>query len=245
MLASVESTRTRSTAGHVAIATSLPQMTPAVSRFGWKAQVPTLFQFSGNAYLNEMGITNPQFPFENCPNDLPNCDLVRRCNPAPGLNDDGEDVVAFNDFMTFLAPLPRGATTPSVRAGQGLFTALGCTNCHTPTLTTGPNLSAALDRKDFHPYSDFLLHDMGATADGIGPDQASLVEVNATPTEMRTAPLWGLRDSTTTFLHDGRAHTITEAVLLGHSGQGTSARDKFNRLNQKQKDDVTNFVLSL
>src|SRR5205807_910764 len=156
-------------------------------RFGWKAQVPTLFQFSGNAYVNEMGITNPQFPLENCPNDVPDCALVRRCDPKPGLDDDGEDVQKFFDFMRLLAPPPRGSITPQVKLGEAVFVEVGCANCHVPALVTGPNAVAALDRKPFQPFSDFLLHDMGSLGDGTSGDQgnASFVLAIATPREMR------------------------------------------------------------
>src|SRR5262249_47149831 len=79
--------------------------TVAVGKFGWKAQVTNLLQFSGDAYLNEMGITTPLFPDENCPQG--DCALLA-CDPVPGVDDDLEDVVAFADFMTMLAPPPRG-----------------------------------------------------------------------------------------------------------------------------------------
>jgi hypothetical protein len=245
-LAALEARRTPSTAGHVAIALNVANQQPSVSKFGWKAQVPNLLEFSGNAYVNEMGITTPLFPLENCPNGAPDCDLVRRCDPIPGVDDDNEDVEAFANFMTFVAPVPRTPTTRAVRRGQDQFNRIGCANCHTPTLQTGPNAIAALHRKTFHPYSDFLLHDMAGAADGIGPNQgnASGVVVNATKTEMRTAPLWGSR-FITRFLHDGRGRNVQEAILLGHDGQGARARDRFRSLRQSEQEDLVTFVLSL
>jgi CxxC motif-containing protein (DUF1111 family) len=245
-LAALEARRTPSTAGHVAIAVNVADRQPSVSKFGWKAQVPNLLEFSGNAYVNEMGITTPLFPIENCPNMSPDCELARRCDPVPGVDDDNEDVEAFANFMTFVAPVERTARTRAVRRGQDTFNRIGCANCHTPTLQTGRNAIAALDRKFFHPYSDFLLHDMAGAADGIGPNQgnASGVVVNATKTEMRTAPLWGSR-FITRFLHDGRARNIPEAVLLGHEGQGARARDRFRGLRKSEQDDLVTFVLAL
>lgn len=245
-LATLEGIITPATAGHVAISINLSTQTPLVSRFGWKAQVPTVFQFAGNAYVNEMGITNPQFPIENCPNMAPDCDLVHRCNPKPGLNDDGTDVQAFTDFMSFLGPPPRGPITDSVRRGQTTFTLIGCANCHTPTLVTGSSDVAALSDKIFHPYSDFLLHDMGSDGDGIGPDQgdATMITVIATPTELRTAPLWGVRGNGR-FLHDMRARTIQEAILVGHEGQGAGPRARFQHLSAQQQQDLVAFVNSL
>jgi hypothetical protein len=245
LIAALQAAVTPSTAGRVGHALDAVTHELAISKFGWKAQVVNLFQFAGNAYNNEMGVTNPLFPQENCPNDLPNCALVQRCNPQPGLNDDGTDVQAFFEFMTFLAPMERGPNTPSVQRGQKVFSETGCANCHIPTLVTGPNASAALDRKVFHPYSDFLLHDFGTSADGIGPDEGNAAQQVgiARANEMRTSPLWGIR-TVDRFLHDGRARTIPEAIRL-HDGQAARARDRFERLNLRQQIDLVNFVLAL
>lgn len=104
-----------------------------------------------------------------------------------------EHLLLFTDFMTFLAPV---APAASHRAGSRVFNRIGCNDCHTRTLTTGANANPALDRVTFHPFSDFLLHDMGRLGDGVA-------QADAGPTEMRTAPLWGLR-FTSSLLHDGR-----------------------------------------
>lgn len=204
-----------------------------VGRFGWKAQNATLHEFSGDAYLNEMGITNPSFPDENCPNG--DCGALV-CNPAPQLNDDGGDVQAFADFMSLLAPPPRGPVGPQERQGEQIFTQLGCADCHTPTLTSGPSAVAALANQTYHPYSDFLLHDMGALGDGITQNAA-------TGALMRTAPLWGVR-AQTTLLHDGRATTLTDAILA-HGGQAAAARERFAALNPAQKRKLLAFLNSL
>jgi CxxC motif-containing protein (DUF1111 family) len=204
-----------------------------VGKFGWKAQVPSLLIFSGDAYLNEMGITNPIFPDENCPQG--NCDELQY-NPMPGLNDDGSGVRAFRDFMRLLAPPPRGPITFEALIGQVIFSAIGCDACHTPTLTTGSNAIAALDHQTYHPYSDFLLHNMGSLGDGIK-------QGDATRREMRTAPLWGLR-MITTFLHDGRATTLHDAIVA-HDGQGKAARDRFIALSAIEKSYLRAFLKSL
>jgi CxxC motif-containing protein (DUF1111 family) len=245
LIAQLERLVTPTTAGRVSMAQNLATQVPVPSRFGWKAQVPNLFQFSGNAYVNEMGITNPQFPLENCPNQEPNCPLVQRCNPAPGLNDDGSDVQAFTNFMRFLAPPPRGPITLQVKLGEAVFVATGCANCHLPTLVTGPSDVAALSHKTFHPYSDLLLHDMGSLGDGISGQQmdASFVDGNATPREMRTQPLWGVR-IVQRLLHDGRATTFAEAILA-HTGQGQAARDRFARLRGPSREALLAFLGSL
>jgi CxxC motif-containing protein (DUF1111 family) len=145
-------------------------------------------------------------------------------------------VQQFTDFMTMLAAPPRLGASASTRSGSKTFQKIGCADCHVPTLQTGRDAVAALDRATFHPYSDFLLHDMGALGDGI--EQAG-----AGPREMRTAPLWGAR-VLSTFLHDGRATSLS-AAILAHEGQGAGARDRFARLNHKDQANLIAFLKSL
>ena len=211
---------------------------PAIGRFGWKAQVPTLHVFSGDAYLNEMGVTNPSFMAESCPQgDCSTADgHPLSCNPSQGLNDDGDDVDHFTNFMQLLAPPPRGPVGPNQIAGETVFEAIGCAQCHTKTLTTGASPIAALDHVDFHPFSDFLLHDMGSLGDGITQNEA-------TGRLMRTQPLWGLR-AQTRFLHDGRALTISDAITA-HKGQGALAGETFEALDPVSRAFLLDFLNSL
>ncbi len=211
---------------------------PAIGRFGWKAQVPTLHVFSGDAYLNEMGVTNPSFMAESCPQgDCSTADgHPLSCNPSPGLNDEGDDVDRFTHFMQLLAPPPRGTVGPTQILGETIFDAIGCTQCHTKTLTTGSSPIAALDHVDFHPFSDFLLHDMGGLGDGITQNEA-------TGRLMRTQPLWGLRTQTR-FLHDGRALTLSDAIRA-HAGQGTTAEAGFEALDPISRAALLDFLNSL
>src|SRR3989441_1206276 len=207
---------------------------PALGKFGWKAQVPSLFVFSGDAYLNEMGITTPLFPNENCPQGK--CELLQ-FNPADNTpNDDGTGVVRFNDFMTFLGPPPRGPRNLKTEIGNEVAAAIGCLDCHVQTLRTGPKTVAALDEVYYHPFSDFLLHDMGSLGDGITQNQA-------TGKLMRTQPLWGLRTQAA-LLHDGRVTTI-EAAIEAHDGQGARARARFGRLDPFSRDALIAFLKSL
>jgi CxxC motif-containing protein (DUF1111 family) len=233
ILAFAERVLSPPTAGTLSIVTDLATGTTAVGKFGWKAQNPNLFQFSGDAYLNEMGITNPQFPNENCPQG--ECSLLA-FNPEPQLNDDGVDVQKFTNFMRFLAPPARGPITDQVRAGELVFNSTGCANCHVGTLVTGGSSVAALNRTAFHPYSDFLLHDMGSLGDGI-------TQGVATGKLMRTAPLWGLRVESS-LLHDGRAQTPEEAILA-HDGQAAQARDRYKGLSLQKKANLLAFLKSL
>ena len=245
-LARAEAKRNPRIAGRPSVVTNLVTGAPAVGKFGWKAQVPNLFQFSADAYLNEMGITTPLFPDESCPQG--NCALLA-CDPVPGVDDDNEDVTAFADFMSFLAPPPRlqlamatsrtfdgRSPTDDVSAGSKLFDSLGCANCHVRSLTSGTSPIAALSRRTFQPFSDFLLHDMGSLGDDIAQGAA-------TGREMRTAPLWGLR-LLTTFLHDGSASTIEEAILA-HDGQGRGARSRFAGSTSRDRARLVAFLRTL
>jgi CxxC motif-containing protein (DUF1111 family) len=225
---------TPDTAGRALVLTDVFTGQPRVGRFGWKSQIGTVLTFTGNAFLNEMGITTPFFPHENPPHgDI----ALLAANPArTNPNDTTETVMQLADHTTLLAPPPQLALTPKLRAGQGLFTQIGCANCHLPSMQTGPNEVVALDEVTFFPYSDFLVHDMGSLNDGIA-------QPPATGQEMRTAPLWGARIRTS-FLHDGRAKTTREAVLA-HDGQGLAARNRFTGLRSSEQARILAFINSL
>jgi CxxC motif-containing protein (DUF1111 family) len=245
-IANIEQSSSPATAGRVSMVTDAASGQTRAGRFGWKCQQATLFSFSGDAYLNEMGITTPLFPNENCPQgdclDFP-VGPPPQFNPGnsalPTVPNDAtnDTLVAFTNFMTFLAPPPRGAMTSDVQKGKVMFARIGCLNCHLDSLTTGPNASAALNRVTFFPFSDFLLHDMGSLNDGIAQPPAGGTH------EMRTAPLWGVR-LLTTFLHDGRASNLTDAILA-HDGQGRAARDEFAGLSDTRKAQLIAFLNSL
>lgn len=211
-----------------------------VGRFGWKAQQPTLFTFAAEAYRDEMGITNDVFPNEACPVGV-DCELLAFLDPVPDPEDAPErstglrGVDNFENFLLFLGPPPRGEITAEVRAGEEVFNAMQCGACHIPSLTTGEHRSQALRFKRFFPYGDFLLHDIG-TGDGIQQEQA-------TPAEIRTPPLWGLRFRPP-FLHDGRAATIREAIRA-HAGEAERSRVAYLELSQRQKEALIAFLNSL
>ena len=212
-----------------------------VGKFGWKSQVPTLFQFSGDAYLNEMGITNPQFPTEQAP--LGNAALVPACDGHPGepglLEDDGEDVDFFTTFMSFLAAPPAPDITGQAHSGDQTFTNIGCDGCHVRTLVSGPSSVAALANQTYHPFSDFLVHDMGSLGDNI-PGNGDVG-----PREMRTAPLWGLHFvDPTNLLHDGRATSVEDAILR-HDGQALAARNAFAALPPGLRKNLLVFLTKL
>ncbi len=208
-----------------------------VGRFGWKAQIANLTTFAGDAYRNEMGVTNRFFPLENAPNG--NQALLAQFQPNPVIEDHIDpatgksDIDLASDFMRLLAPPQSLSQTPSARAGEMVFAQSGCASCHKPSMTTGPSPIAALNRKPVNLYSDLLLHDMGPLGDGIAQGDASV-------REMRTTPLWGLRVRTR-FLHDGRAATLDDAVL-GHAGEATVSRDRYQRLPANQRQQLLDFL---
>jgi CxxC motif-containing protein (DUF1111 family) len=210
-----------------------------VGRFGWKAQQASLLGFSADAYLNEMGITNDLALQENAPNDdevrLRDCDQVPDPEDAPDAETGRRGIDNFENFMRFLGPPPRGEITAQVMRGEAIFREVGCAQCHTPAMQTGPNPIAPLDQKTVPLFSDLLLHDVG-TGDGI-------VQGGAGADELRTSPLWGLRMSHP-FLHDGSAATIEEAIRR-HAGEATRVTRRFRRLRSAQREDLLAFLRSL
>jgi CxxC motif-containing protein (DUF1111 family) len=230
-----------------------------VGRFGWKAGVPNLVQFSADAYVNEMGITTQHcfkgtsvtaFATESAPNGVPaqqGCDdnipgtddKVGSC--ANGLTEIQDDVAEFTDFMTFLAPPPRVQQTQTTQAGQQVFNNVGCGGCHTGRTFTTPSSPAngVPGGFSFKPFSDFLLHDMGSLGDRIGNAGDSV----ATTRLMRTAPLWGIRFRTK-LLHDGRATDIPTAIRA-HDGQAASAAQQFANLGSRDRSNLVSYVQSL
>ena len=220
--------------------------TVRLGRFGWKNQHGSLESFSADAYLNEMGITTPLFPEENTSagRDVAAHDAV------PDPEDDGVDVVAFANFMRATKAPPRGPIDAEVQAGEALFTAVGCAACHVPAIVTAPpgsvinggqlRVRRAVGNKIIHPYSDFLLHDIG-TGDGI-PVQP-IPEFAATAPLIRTAPLWALR-TRNRLMHDGLSFTREEAIAR-HAGQALLVRQSYDALAAEQKRLVLKFLNSL
>jgi len=211
-----------------------------VGRFGWKCQQATLLSFSGDAYLNEMGVTSRLFPVENAPNGdgawLAQFDATADPEDAVDPVTGKGDIDNAADFMRLLAAPARGRITPSVRQGEAVFQQVGCAVCHVPTLMTGPSAVQALAHQPVNLYSDLLLHDMGSLGDGIA-------QADAGPRDMRTPPLWGLRASAP-YLHDGRAKSLDEAIRA-HAGEATVSRDRYNRLMPFQKGQLMDFLNSL
>jgi len=216
--------------------------TLAVGRFGWKDQHASLLSFAGDAYVNEMGITNRLFSSES----------TTLCNPA-GIaepNDQNNDIENFATFMRATKAPPRDqalASSPDAIAGAAVFDKIGCTMCHVATLSTAPpgttingssfTLPDALGNKMFHPYGDFLLHDIG-TGDGIVQTGGQ-----ETAQKIRTVPLWGTRVRPEK-MHDGASYTFEDAIRR-HRGEALDTSVRFFFLPPQQKNQLLTFLRSL
>jgi CxxC motif-containing protein (DUF1111 family) len=220
-----------------------------VGRFGWKSQHASLASFSVDAYLNEMGITTPLLPEENTSGGR-FVGMGSGYDFTPDPEDDGEDANAFADFMRATKAPSRGPITADVTAGEKLFKQVGCAVCHADSIATAMQGSVinggtfvvppALGNKLIHPYSDFLLHNVG-TGDGI--PILNTPEYAGTANQMRTAPLWGLR-TRNRLMHDGLSFTLTEAITR-HAGQAASVTKRYMTLTAAQKAQVLAFLNSL
>ena len=233
--------------------------TTRVARFGWKNQHASLLSFAGDAYLNEQGITNRLFGTENTSNGNPvdaydhyyDAATDTWINLREGVDlineDPDNDVDEFAAFMRATKVPARGPITTQVTQGEAIFNSVGCNVCHTPTFqTVAPNtwlnghtfqVSEALGNKIIHPYSDFMLHDVG-TGDGIVQNGGA-----NTANKMRTPPLWGVR-TRTRLMHDGKSLSFEKAINR-HSGQADPVVAAYKALTAGQKNKLIAFLGSL
>lgn len=212
-----------------------------LGRFGRKAGAINLLQQTVTAYHQDIGITSDFLPEENF-------------NPLAG--GQGGDPVAdpelsaatIHDVVFYLQtlrpPLRRNAQDPTVQRGEQLFGSIGCASCHVPSMQTGPHPIAALSNRTVHLYSDLLLHDMG-------PDLVdNFIEGEASGTEWRTTPLWGLGivenvlGGTPFYLHDGRTSDLRVVIDL-HKGEADRSRRSFNLLSLQDQEALIAFLKSL
>ncbi len=215
----------------------------SIGRFGWKATQPTLLAQSAAAFANDMGITSPENPQDDCTS------VQTQCLSAPNGGEPeitGPHLSALIEFQRYVGVPAARRTAPesTLKNGATLFRQAGCDSCHVPSLETGDiPAHPLLSNQRFYAFTDLLLHDMGpGLADFIG-------EGNAAPEEWRTPPLWGigLVESLSTnarFLHDGRARSIHEAILW-HGGEAESARKYVQELGPEDLEDLLIYVRSL
>ena len=229
--------------------------TTGVGRFGWVAQHTSLLSFSADAYRNEMGITSPLAPNDNTLLGDPVDDGV--ADPEDKGKEFGTDVELFASFMRALGAPPRLIPADKkerneVEDGFQVFKSTGCALCHLPELVTASEgtlingktyrVPKALANKKFHPYGDFLLHDIGTgpltLREGMPPESRG---------KIRTGALWGLGTRLVngeSLLHDGSARTIEEAILR-HKNTAAEEAEKFRRLPDRDKTRVLKFLRSL
>lgn len=212
---------------------SVPLGNNYIFRFGKKAGSYDLLHQTVGAYNQDIGITS----------------LFDPIDPFSGLEEDPEiSTQTLNDVVFYLktlkAPIPRNQTDPDVIEGKELFQSIQCAACHTPTLTTGFSPIESLSFREFHPYTDLLLHDMGPGLDD------GFTEGNVETSEWRTPPLWGIGLSANSqggqifLLHDGRASSIEEAIEM-HGGEANSSKGQYLSLSPEEKSQLVKFINSL
>jgi CxxC motif-containing protein (DUF1111 family) len=216
-----------------------------VGRFGWKDQHSRLLSFIGDAYLNEMGITNRLRP-----TDVTTVLKITK-DPEDQPDDLGlADIDHFAQFIRGTMVPPRDtmlAATPAALRGGELFRRVGCGVCHVESITTAPagtvidggmfTVPEALGDKIIHPFGDFLLHDIG-TGDGIvqvGPQD--------TANKLRTAPLWGLRTKPR-FMHDLRSLSLEDAISR-HEGEAREPARRFKEMSPEEREALITFLKTL
>jgi CxxC motif-containing protein (DUF1111 family) len=216
-----------------------------VGRFGWKDQEGSLLSFIGDAYINEMGVTNRLHPKD--------VTTIGKVTPDPEDVPDALGLADIDHFALFLRGTlvpPRDTTlaaTPAAQRGELIFNSIGCSVCHVSQMVTSPpgtsinggtyTVTAAVGNKIIHPYSDFLLHDVN-TGDGI-------VQTTQTDTadKLRTAALWGLR-MRPRYMHDLHSLTLQDAIER-HGGEAEDVRDIFRLLPNDDKQALFTFLNTL
>jgi CxxC motif-containing protein (DUF1111 family) len=219
-----------------------------LGRFGWKAGAPTVRTQSAEAFAGDLGLSTPlkNTSYGDCTAGEADCLAMPNGDDTPGASEVPDPIL---DLVTFYSqnlavPARRDIADPAVLRGKQAFYASGCAACHTPKFVTSRKAEDPTKRFQLiWPYSDFLLHDMG---DGLADYRD---EGRADGYEWRTAPLWGVGLTQTVsdhtfFLHDGRARSLTEAILW-HSGEGQKSRDAFANLSKSARDDLLAFLGSL
>lgn len=228
---------------------NVPEGGARVGRFGWKDQEASLLSFSSGAYINEMGITNRlnlsevTFLCDQVPDNAP-------CEDDPHAicgEDPEDDTSKFARFMRATKPPSRDtalAKTAEARSGATIFNAIGCAVCHTSSIATAADAAPVLANKVIHPYSDFLLHDVG-TGDGIAQTnvRGSRKLDQSTRFKLRTAPLWGLRTHNE-LMHDGETKTLNEAILR-HRGEAARVISNYLHLEGARRAELIAFLKSL
>lgn len=213
----------------------------ALGRFGWKAGQPNLNQQNADAFFNDMGLTSSLLTGSSCTERQHDC----RAMPDGGTPEVSDNILAMVLFYTrnLGVPARRNVDAPQVLAGKTLFHRAGCQSCHVPTFTTGDAAEPEHANQVIRPYTDLLLHDMGP---GLADHRP---EFEATGSEWRTPPLWGIGmteqvSGHTQFLHDGRARNLLEAILW-HGGEAEQAKQSVLGFDNDERSALLAFLESL
>lgn len=212
-----------------------------LGRFGWKASKPDVKQQSAAAFFGDVGITSSLSPTESCMPAQTGC-VAAPDGGYPEISDELLDLVTFYSQHLAVPARPDYADAEVV-AGEKVFTEVGCASCHTAQWQTGTGASLALSDQTIYPYTDLLLHDLG---EGLADNRA---DFDASGSEWRTAPLWGLGsyqvvNGHTQLLHDGRARNSLEAILW-HGGEAEDSKDRVIQLSEDKLTQLLTFLDSL
>jgi len=214
----------------------------SLGRFGWKANQPSIKQQVASAFLADIGINSAIYPEQSCTPVQKEC-LAAISGKEPELRDELWEPITFWS-QSLDVPAQRNRETAEFKTGEKLFESAGCSGCHVPEMRTGKYAAVPqLSNKLIRPYTDLLLHDMGPDlADG-RPD------FKASGSDWRTPPLWGIGlsmqvNASNSFLHDGRARNLLEAIVW-HGGEAKTSRDKFIAFTKKQRDELIYFLSSI
>lgn len=215
----------------------------SLGRFGLKANTPSVFHQSLGALRGDMGVTNYAFPEESIAGTPLFLDFISKMPfvKVEASKQVADDLVFYS--QTLAVPGRRGISEEEIQRGGRLFSQVGCTSCHTPSFTTGDHPIKALAYQKIYPFTDMLLHDMGP---GLSDDRK---DFEASGAEWKTRPLWGLGQTLTvnpraSFLHDGRAKTVEEAILW-HGGEAEYSKNNFMALSKADRQAVLRFLKSL
>jgi CxxC motif-containing protein (DUF1111 family) len=213
-----------------------------LGRFGWKANQPSIKQQIAAAFLADVGVTSAVYPEQSCTPVQKEC-LAAIKGDKPELRPELWESLTFWS-QSLDVPEQRNRDKPEFKAGEKLFESAGCSGCHVPEMRTGKYPAVPqIANKLIRPYTDLLLHDMGPDlADG-RPD------FKASGSDWRTPPLWGVGlsmqvNASNSFLHDGRARNLLEAIVW-HGGEAKAARDKFVNFTKQQRNELLFFLESI
>lgn len=213
-----------------------------IGKFGWKANQPSLRQQVADAFSGDMGLTSSMFSNQNCTTQQLDCNEYPNGGNPEVIDSQINNVVFYQSALA--VPKRRKFMKKNVLEGKVLFNQIDCIKCHTKNFTTGKSKeNEHIDGILIHPFSDFLLHDMG---DALADNRRDFL---ANGNEWRTQALWGIGlistvNKHTNLLHDGRARNVEEAILW-HGGEAKKSKEKFMNLTSIERGKLLEYINSL